>query len=255
MTAGPEAVVLVEGYDDRDFWRGLLLRLGCQARVRAPTEHHGASPAFTFETPSKGLVRVLPYNQAANAGIPKGTELSEIVKLKLKERGHKPMRRLVISPDADTHPTLEAARQSVRRLVKGASGDAEETDEGDFLIDKGGLVVSTLFVHADAVRDGEGRLPPGVPAQPALEQLACAALSRVYRERAEAVGTWLFARPSPVGKDHKAHAWSFYAGWSTGHGTGDFYGSLWRDEAVGPALEDLLRKQGAWRVIEALLQP
>jgi hypothetical protein len=255
MTARSESVVLVEGYDDRDFWRGLLLRRGCTALKGAPREHHGQSPAFTFETPSSTLVRVLPYIQAASSAIPEEGELSAIAKLKLKERSHKPMRRLVLSPDADTHPTLEAARQSVRALVAGACSGATETNEGDFLVDGGSLTVSTLFVHAETARDGEGRLPEGVPAQRALEQLVCAALGKVYPRRGEAVARWLAARPSPLGKDHKAHAWSFYAGWSTDHGTGDFYGSLWRDDAVGTALEDLLRAQGAWRVIESLLQP
>lgn len=255
MIARPESVVLVEGYDDRDFWRGLLLRCACTPLKLAPREHHGESPAFTFETPSKSLVRVYPYNQAVSSAIPEGSELSAIAKLKLKERSHKPLRRLVLSPDADTHPTLEAAQASVRDLVTVACPDATATEEGDFLIDDGKLVVSTLFVHAEAARDAEGHLPGGVPAQRALEQLVCAALCSVYPERGEAVARWLAARPAPLGKDHKAHAWSFYAGWSTDHGTGDFYGSLWRDKAVGPALEALLRKQGAWRVIESLLKP
>jgi hypothetical protein len=93
-----------------------------------------------------------------------------------------------------------------------------------------------------------------VPAERALEQLACAALCRVYPERGEAVARWLASRPLPHGKAHKAHAWSFYAGWSTDHGTGDFYASLWRDERVAAELTGLLRAQGAYRIIEALLE-
>ncbi len=71
---------------------------------------------------------------------------------------------------------------------------------------------------------------------------------------ADDAASWLAGRPDARGKEHKAHAWSFYAGWSTDHGEGDFYSSLWRDDrAVASALEDLLRAQGAWRIVEALL--
>ena len=256
MTAPAESVVLVEGYDDRDFWRGLLLRLGCTPQKDAPRSHHGQSPAFTFGTPSGALIRVLPYRQqAAIPTVAEGAELSAITRLKLKERSHKPMRRLILAPDADTHPTLETARKSVRELVNAACPGAVEDEHGDFAIDGGSLLVSTVFVDAEAARNGEGGLPVGTPAQPALEQLVCAALCQVHPERGEAVARWLSGRPSPLGKDHKAHAWSFYAGWSTAHGTGDFYGSLWRDDDVATALERLLRAQGAWRVMSSLLGP
>ena len=110
-------------------------------------------------------------------------------------------------------------------------------------------------MHAEAARDADGKLPRGVPVQHAIEQLACAALSKVHPDRGEAVATWLTGRPNPLGKEHKAHAWSFYAGWTTDHGTGDFYGSLWRDDRVAAELERILRAQGAWRVMEPLLQP
>lgn len=92
-----------------------------------------------------------------------------------------------------------------------------------------------------------------MPEQRALEQLACAAICSVHPGWGEAVAAWLSARPAPQGKDHKAHAWSFYAGWFTEHGTGDFYGGLWRDDHIAAELERLLRAQGAWRVIESLL--
>lgn len=130
-----------------------------------------------------------------------------------------------------------------------------ETSAGDFSIDQGVLLVSTLFVHADAARDESRGFRSGVPEQPALEQLVCAALCEVYPERGEAVARWLSGRPAPSGKGHKAHAWSYYAGWLTEHGTGDFYASLWRDDRVASVLERLLRAQQAWRVIESLLEP
>lgn len=141
MNRVKESIVLVEGYDDRAFWKGLLLRCGCKEAKKNPPADHRQQAGFTYQTPSNTLVHVIPYREGTSRE--NGSELQGIAKLA--------------------------------------------------------------------------------------------------------------GRPDPHGKDHKAHAWSFYAGWSTDHGTGDFYASLWRDEPVAAALEDLLRAQGAWRVVEALL--
>jgi hypothetical protein len=251
MTRAPESLVLVEGYDDRDFWRGLLLRCGCvPERQPDPPPQHKANGVYYFTTSTKALICVVPY-QPPSAKT-SSSDLHALIKLKLRERVNKPIRRLVVSPDADTHATLEGAAASVRDVVLGACAGATVTPEGDIRVDGGQLIVSPLLIHGDAARNDGDRLPAGTPVQPALEQLACAALCRVYPDRGEAVARWLADRPAPIGKDHKAHAWSFYAGWSTDHGTGDFYGSLWRDDAVAAELEGLLRAQRAWRVIEAL---
>lgn len=239
-----ESVVLVEGYDDRDFWKGLLLKRGCSEARKDPPARHRQQSGFTYTTPSRALLHIVPCN---------GSDLEKIVQIKLKERAHKPLQRLVLSPDADGYATLDAAKAGVRSLITRACNGATETEQGDFLVDDGALVVSSIFVHADDARDNEGRLLPGVPSQRALEQLTCAALSAVYPERGRAVAQWLGARPAARGKEHKAHAWSFYAGWSTDHGTGDFYRSLWGDERIASELERLLRRQDSWRVIEALL--
>ncbi len=255
MSAHVESMVLVEGYDDRDFWKGLLLRRGCtEARSEPPARHRQKGPAFTYLAPAGTLIHVVPY-KAPQPGFPRGAELAEVARLKLRDRVDKPLRRLVLSPDADNHATLEDAHKSVRSIVAAACPDVAETEEGDLVVDGGALVVSTMFAHADAARDTAGRLPRGIPEQAALEQLACAALCKAYPDRGAAVAEWLAKRPEARGKDHKAHAWSFYAGWSTDHGTGYFYNSLWDDRVVADELEGLLRAQGAWRVIEALLQP
>jgi hypothetical protein len=256
-----ESIVLVEGYDDRSFWQGLLLRRGCEEARNAPLAQHRQQAGFTYRTPSDTLVHVIPCKGAPHSGIRKGDELQTFAKIKLAERANKPLRRLVLSPDADQHATLDRARSSVRSIVISACPDAQETAEGDFLVDQGGLMVSAMFLHADAAGDdpagaagGEGGpRPEGVPAQRALEQLVCRALCKVHPARGQSVARWLAGRPDPDGKDHKAHAWSFYAGWSTAHGPGDFYASIWRDEPVAAALEDLLRAQGAWRIVDALL--
>ena len=93
----------------------------------------------------------------------------------------------------------------------------------------------------------------GVPAQQALERLVCAAMARVYPDRARALAEWIRSRPEPAGKEHKAHAWSFYAGWYTQHGTGFFFEALWKDDAVARELSRLLQEGGALGVVQSVL--
>lgn len=271
MRAGEESVVLVEGYDDRSFWQGLLLRGGCKDARKQPPSKHRQQGGYTYVTPSSAFIHVIPCmptptdaNPGASPGdIPTdanpeasiGDPFLMITRNKLREQATKPLRMLVLGPDGDRHASLADAIKSARTIVTGVYPDAEETPEGDFVVDKGRFTVATAFLHADSARKQDGGLPDGVPAQRALEQLVCAALCKAYPDRGEVVSRWLANRPTPGGKDHKAHAWSFYAGWWTGHGTGDFFSSLWRDPSIANILENLLRAQGTWRIIEALLAP
>ncbi|MFO0589554.1 MAG: hypothetical protein U0441_18595 [Polyangiaceae bacterium] len=253
MSEPSESVVLVEGYDDRDFWKGLLLHLGCTEARSGPPSPHRETAVFSYQGAARQLVHISPY-KAPTPRRPQGMELSAAVRIKLDGRRTKPLSRLVIASDADLHPTLADARKSVHDLLLRECPDVSETAEGDFSIEGGSLLVSTSFLHGGAARDADGRLPPGVPEQPAMEQLVCAALREVYPDRLDAITRWLADRPSPTGKLHKAHAWSHYAGWFTDHGTGDFYSALWRDERVAEALLRLLKQQGALRIIESLVR-
>lgn len=252
MSEPSDSVVLVEGFDDRDFWKGLLLHLGCTEARSGPPSPHREAGVFTYLSAARRLVHVLPY-KSPTLRRPEGMELSAAVRIKLQARVTKPLSRIILGADADLHPTLEDARKSVRDLLARECADVKETEEGDFSIDGGSLLVSTLFLHGGAARAAEGKLPAGIPEQPAIEQLVCAALHAAYPDRSDAVARFLTDRPSPAGKPHKAHAWSHYAGWFTGHGTGDFYSALWRDPQVAEALLRLLKQQGAFRIIEALV--
>lgn len=248
MSRFDERLVLVEGYDDRAFWKGLLIeRAACtEARKEAKTAEHRHDGMFTYLTPSGALLHVIPVKEQKQQ-----SEVSEAIREKLRNRAIKRFSRLVVSPDLDGR-TLDDGWRSIRSAVLGVCPDATETTNGDFSIDEGERSVSAVFLHADS---SNGNASVGVPVQRALEQLVCAALCEAYPARGEAVARWLASRGDPKGKDHKAHAWSFYAGWWTDHGTGDFFSCLWRDPPVAAALEAMLRKQGAWRIIEALLAP
>lgn len=73
MSGAAESLVLVEGFDDRDFWKGLLLHLGCKEARTAPPTDHRRSPGFTYLASSGALVHVIPFK--ALPGISKGAEL------------------------------------------------------------------------------------------------------------------------------------------------------------------------------------
>jgi hypothetical protein len=93
----------------------------------------------------------------------------------------------------------------------------------------------------------------GVPTEQTLERLVCSALCEVYPERAEAVASWLVARPEPPTKAlAKAHAWSYMAGWYAEHGSSDFYEEVWRDTRLAQVLRRYLENSGAWRVAAML---
>jgi hypothetical protein len=121
--------------------------------------------------------------------------------------------------------------------------------DGDISVKDGATLVSPVLWHVP------GPVPEGVPSQQALERLVCMALSKAWPERGKAVEAWVKSRPLPPKGDklHKAHAWSFMAGWYADQGCDAFYSLLWEDAAVASELEALLRASGGWRVAEALV--
>jgi hypothetical protein len=166
-----------------------------------------------------------------------------LARLLLKGRATKPLSRLILNLDVDTSNPSDVGA-SIRSLV---GPEARETPSGDLELDDGQLVISTLLWYLP------GQVAPCVPAQQALERLVCAAISDAFPERGLAVGSWLASRPDPRGKEHKAHAWSFMAGWHTDHGMGDFYASLWRDPDIQPKLRAILERTSAWPAIVTLV--
>jgi hypothetical protein len=240
-----ESIVLCEGFDDRAFWQGLLLSLGCKD-ARRDSSIHKFNAVFTYRTPSGRLVHVVPCHQQQSAV---GSEeraqdpVRFLARLLLKGRATKPLSRLILNLDVDTSNPSDIVA-SIRSIV---GPEARETPSSDFELDDGQLVVSPLLWYLPRP------VATGIPAQQALERLVCAALCDAFPERGLAVGSWLSSRPDPRGKEHKAHAWSFMAGWHTDHGMGDFYASLWRDPDIQPKLRAILERTSAWPTIVALV--
>jgi hypothetical protein len=245
MSGTSESIVLCEGFDDRSFWQGLLLASGCKEDRKAEPQHRFQA-VYMYRTPGGGLLHVVPCGaQKRVAETPEYARdaVRAMGRLLLLARATRPLSHLVLNLDVDTKAPSDIV-DSIRSLV----GDgAKETPSGEFELDEGKTVVSPILWYVpDPVTEG-------VPTQQALERLVCAALSAVYPERGRKVKAWLASRSDPRGKEHKAHAWSFMAGWHTDHGMGDFYASLWRDPDIEKALRAILTKTGTWAVLERLL--
>lgn len=236
MSGEADVIILCEGYDDRSFWSGLLLRAGCEVEKRPREPRYTKGGIFSFRSSGERTVYVVPAQAA----------LLDLARDELRSRVEKPFSRLVVNLDIDVR-TVEDARRSVVAVARDADPAATETGN-ELRLDGGRVTVSFVpwFVAVDPSLEG-------VPEQQALERLACAALSRVYPARAKALAEWIRSRPDGAGKVHKAHAWSFYAGWYTDHGTGYFYEMLWKDPPVAGELERMLRDAGVWPVVEAIV--
>ncbi|MDI1452146.1 hypothetical protein [Polyangium sp. 6x1] len=243
MSGVSESILLCEGFDDRSFWQGLLLSVGCKEDRKASSPHT-YNAVYRYRTPGGGLLQVVPCG--AQTSMPKGAGDDPVryyARLLLRARATKPLARLVLNLDVDLGSPSDVI-ESIRSLV---GKEAKETPSGEFEFDGGQTVVSPILWYVpDPVADG-------VPSQQALERLVCAALSAAFPERGRKVKEWLASRPHPRGKEHKAHAWSFMAGWHTDHGMGDFYASLWRDPAIEKELRSILKSTGTWAVLERLL--
>lgn len=235
MSEGSDVILLCEGYDDRSFWKGLLLRMGCKDERKPRGKRYQKTDVYSFRSPGGAVVYVVPAQQAIG--------VTDLAKDELRSRVDKPFSRMILNVDIDVR-TVEDARRAVANAVREVDETAVE-EAGEFLLDGGRTRVSFVpwFVDPTAAQGG-------VPEQQTLERLVCLALARVYPGRAAALAEWLRTRPDPDGKDHKAHAWSFYAGWYTRHGTGFFYESVWKDAGVARELESMLRASGAWAILD-----
>lgn len=248
-----ESSILCEGYHDRAFWKGWLVHLGCadpglqpgkttRSPIRDPWKDPVTKGQFAFHSVSGRFLRVAPCH--GKDGI-----LRE-ARLRLGQRGSKPLDRLVINVDPDVQAggtgagTTGLRLQDVEAMVR--SLDPSATRDADGHIVLGGTKVALIRWEAsDPVADG-------LPNQQTLERLICAALIAVYPDRGASVQAWLGSRHRPPSMGVKEYAWSYMAGWYAEHGCEDFYTNLWRDQGVVLELETRLRASGAWQIAEAL---
>ena len=99
-----ESVVLCEGYYDRAFWAGLLLRLGCtdpglgpgqsdRRIVRDPWGDTVKKGQFGFRSISNQFIRVVPCHGAGN--------IADFARDRLGQLTRRPLLRLILTYDVD----------------------------------------------------------------------------------------------------------------------------------------------------------
>ena len=245
-----ETVVLVEGYHDRAFWKGLLTHAGCKdkaaaggmsgVRVVDPSGKPVAGGQYAFESRSGAFIRVVPCN--GDDGVVREA------RIRLQGRATRPISRLVacVDADVDAGKPVEAAAATLAGVVQRLEPTASADATGVIRLEDGTTVATVIWQTPDRPSDL-------LPVQQCLERLVAAALGECYPDRAVAVREWLQSRPLPPATDPKAHAWSYMAGWYPTLGCEAFLTAVWSDDALASTLRNRLAKTGAWDVIEAIV--
>lgn len=244
MSAEPKQhVVLCEGYEDRSFWKGWLLRLGCVDPTDGGSKHVDdvcGRPVkglgrYLFRTPAGSDVIVQPFHGRSNAR----QAVEEYLGGKQIYRPH----RLVLNLDSDAEDASDrSAEDQVRGIARGLG--AEGAGNGPFEI--GGSALYALIW-----RCADPEPTPGVPTKQTLERLVAAAICAARPDRGPAVKAWLEAEPHGL-ELPRSYGYSYYAKWHADGGSGSFYELLWRDDSVVAALRHRLNATDAWNTVEEL---
>lgn len=242
------SVVLCEGYYDRAFWAGWLIRLGIPepkdiSQVRDPWDKPVTRGRFGYHTHSGNYVEVVPCHGKDN--------ILQTMRIYLSGLSTKPLHRLILNIDTDigaTEPRTETGLrdEDVLREVGKVKPGAELNSEGDVILDEGDTIVS--LIRWETLTENTAYLP----LQQCLERLVCAAIIAVYPDRGPAVQRWLETRPEPPPTTPKVFAWSHMAGWYGERSCEDFYKAIWEDDEIVRELQSRLEVSGAWRIAEAL---
>lgn len=246
----PEAVVLCEGYHDRAFWSGWLCHLGCRdlrsltrRPVKDPQGLTVAGGQYAFASISERFIRVVPVRGRGNM-LPDAIDL-------IARRSANKLDRLVVCIDPDVKVSDDVEQPAGGLTITDLLRHIQTTEPAAKLNPNGDIHLSGDDALVSLIRWEVKQSPvAGVPEKQSLERLVCTAIRAAYPNRAAKVQAWLDSRDDPPLVTNKEHAWSYYAGWHTAHGTEDFYRCLWDDPSVASLLRSLLEKSGAWRVAE-----
>jgi hypothetical protein len=237
-------VVLCEGFDDRSFWKGWLLHLGCSdpteggrkqvqdVRGRIVT----GKGRYLFRTPTGSDVIVQPFRGRNNA--------RQAVEEYLGDR--QPVRpgRVILNLDADEEAEpSSSAEDQIRGIAEALGGIRRE--QGAYEI-RGSLLYPVIW------RCEDGEPTPGLPEKQTLERLAASAIRAAEPLRGEGVQTWLDGEPVGLALP-RSYSYSYFAKWYSNHGEGHFYECLWQDEVVVRELQRQLEPTGAWQYVDELV--
>ena len=250
-----ESYVMCEGYHDRAFWAGLLLKLGCRDLSKRPIgpRMKPQDPfgdivmpgSYAFESSSGSFIRVVPAGGK--------DKVPPLLRIRLKTRRTKRLARLVVSVDSDAHADgTPAIRSPIQRaqmtsILRAEDPTAIENADGDVAMDGGATIISLVRWEA---ADPSSR---GIPNQHTLERIICASETAAYPARGEAVQNWLDSRPNGPLAGPKSYAWSYMAGWHSDHGSYEgFCEAIWGEPLLEAQLTLRLRNSGILRIAELL---
>ncbi|MFN8547390.1 MAG: hypothetical protein U0527_05310 [Candidatus Eisenbacteria bacterium] len=241
MIARPAyAEVFCEGYHDRAFWKGLLLRLGFRdARERA----HDSRSAPLFDPDGsrvdKGRFAFLSAGGSFLTVVPCGSKAQAIRSAKQRILGlaTKPRAWVILSVDldeqsedelSDTFDGLARAAESIDRSTK-RNPSAHEFE----------LPTLGATFSLSAWSGASTEQLPGVPFRHTLERLICEAMVAAHADRGTVVNDWTAAvaqtNPSAV-TEPKHYLWSYMAGWYSDFGCEGFLSHIWEEPEVATRL-------------------
>ncbi len=238
-------VVLCEGYDDRSFWRGWLLHLGCtdptdRGRTTAldargdPVRGQGR---FLLRTPGGSDLVIKPYHGRNNA--------RDAVAEYLGGRQPHPPDEVIFNLDSDAEDhDASTAEDQIRGIARYLGADADGA---------GPFAIGGSLLHAVVWRCDDPEAVAGVPRKQTLERLVSAGIRAAYPDRGPAVETWLEMPPQGLTLP-RSFAFSYYAKWHADHGAADFYASVWRDERVAEELTRRLTAIGAMGIVDSVVR-
>jgi len=247
MSASSDAVLICEGYDDRAFLKGWLLRLGASEPARdgagfaRPGGGRFAPGEFGLMGSSGRVVVIKPRGRDANDHLDRPKEVWTLVQDIAAKGGYSDIVAVVDSDEpveegrepVPATPPLDALRNAARTEPSGRTATRAD----------GVRVHAIVWECADPSH-------PLLPAQQSLERIVCAALAEAHPDRARQVAEWARDKAAPP---HKCAAWSHYAGWFSDGGTGAFYGRVWQDEAVAEGLLRRLSWNGGDGILRTLI--
>lgn len=236
--------ILCEGFDDRSFWAGWLLHLGCmdptEAGKKDARDARGdkvkGGGRFLFESGNWKIV-ITPYHGRSKA--------KKTVEDFLRGDAEAPD-VLVLNLDLDAEDEKAAPGRDLFHGILADYGIVTADGDGPFKLE-------STDIHAVLWECREpAEATPGVPTKQTLERLVSSAIHAAYPDRSPTVQDWLDAEPiHAIGP--KNFSYSYLAKWYAEQGADDFFRALWRDDAVAAELRSLLEASGAWDRVTGLL--
>ncbi len=243
----PDNIILCEGYHDRAFWSGFLLKSGCQdyrngqrmATTAAPVNLKGK---YTFISPDGSrLITVQPCQGK--------TQIWKALAYFLSNLAIEPKQRIFVSLDDDHDAVAESYAPSSG--CQPLEAFLANQFAGKFSI-KGGACLfkpqDSLHPYISIINWASAEpANDNLPGKQTLERLVCAALNLAYPDRAISVKHFLDSRGDGApAAGVKEFAYSHVAGWFADEGIEGFYRSIWSKDRIYSFLEDELKKIKIW---------